>query len=66
MLILQIEIAQLFQGHFAIGGFLDQALGSMKIRRLSQISFEGLLLVGPKVADLPFDLLTVLSRGMEG
>ena len=36
----------------------------MKICRLLEVSLECLFLVGPKVVDLPLDLLAVLSCGM--
>jgi len=37
----------------------------VQICRLSQVSFECLLLVSSKVANFPFDLLAVLSPGIE-
>ena len=62
---MQIEITQLLQGHFVVGGFLDKTLCSVQISCLNQIFFECFLFVDPKVTDFAFDFLTVLAYGME-
>ena len=55
-----VSIAVL-RGHYSYG-----ALVSMQVCRLYQILSECLLLVGYKVMNPAFDLLTVLSCGVQG
>lgn len=64
MLIAQIEIAQLLQGHATIRSFCCHIGTSVQICRLIQVSLEFLFLIRSNVVDFAIDLLAILARRM--